>query len=693
MNRAFKCEYNALIVLWFTFTVVRDPETSDTVECCSVEFMKRCPECRRDYYDDTLLYCLDDGNALLEGPASADEPATAILHSTGAPDATPTRRQINTTREMAGAHTIGKKRSLALRNTAVGMAVVAVLVTAGFIAFRYFRPQQIQVPKTNAELKTQRLTGDGKTRESVISPDGKFLVYKRVEDEKESLWIKQIQTNSNVQVVKAGELDYMQGLAFAPDGSFVYFNAEAPGGELNTIYKVPTLGGSPTKFLSNAVSITFSSDGKHIAFIRYDIAASEGWVYVASADGTNERKLATFRDKQFTNTRPAWSPDGKTIAVGIGDDGLLPGPQYLIGLISTTDGSISELGSRKWAGLRDLVWTPAGDAVLIVSSEYVSTPGQVWELSYPSGEPRRLTNTLSSYYGISITADGKSISLTESEARSNVWVSPNTDPNAAKPIMQAKGDTWGMSWTPDGRIVYASDQSGDYEIWSMNADGSNAKQLTSDRIFKSVPVVSPDGRYIVYYSAAGGGQIFRIDISGGDPVQLTSSVGGDNPDISIDSKWVLYSAFFDGKPVIVRMPIDGGEPQRLFDGLATEPSYSYDGKYFACIVLDEKTQRLNQIAIVPADGGAATNKLEAPTSLNVGSGPRWTPDGKGIAYLASRGEKTDMWIQPIDGGKPKQVTNFDMPAIVRREYSRDGKQIAIVRGEATSNAVLITGFR
>src|SRR5678816_1877248 len=41
--------------------------------------MKRCPECRRDYYDGTLLYCLDDGTALVEGPASSDEPATAIL--------------------------------------------------------------------------------------------------------------------------------------------------------------------------------------------------------------------------------------------------------------------------------------------------------------------------------------------------------------------------------------------------------------------------------------------------------------------------------------------------------------------------------------------------------------------------------------------------------------------------------------
>src|SRR6186997_992203 len=43
--------------------------------------MKRCPECRRDYYDESMMYCLDDGTALLEGPASGDEPVTAIYGS------------------------------------------------------------------------------------------------------------------------------------------------------------------------------------------------------------------------------------------------------------------------------------------------------------------------------------------------------------------------------------------------------------------------------------------------------------------------------------------------------------------------------------------------------------------------------------------------------------------------------------
>ena len=573
--------------------------------------------------------------------------------------------------------------------------VIAAVVLAGFGygLYRFLEKPQTEQPRAAADLKTQRLTGDGKTRETVISPDGKFLVYKRVENEKESLWIRQIQTNSNVQVVQAGELNEIGGLAFAPDGSFVYFNAESPGQDEYSIFKVPTLGGSPTRFLSNAWGIAFSSDGKQIAFGRFDIAAAETSISIANADGTNERTLATVRGKQFTNTRPAWSPDGKTIAVGIGDDDLLPGPQHKIGLISTTDGSISELSSRKWAGLSDLVWTPAGDAVLIVATEYIAAPGQVWEIGYPSGEPRRLTNSLSSYNWISITADGRSISLTEGETKSSIWVSPNTDPNSAKQIMPAKGDTWGISWTPDGRIVYVSDQSGDYEIWSMNADGSNAKQLTTDRILKMLPVVSPDGRYIVYTSAAGGGQLFRIDMSGGNPVQLTSGVGGESPDISIDSKWVLYFTYIDGKASIVRVPIGGGEPQKLYDGIAIRPRYSHDGKYFACFALDEKNQRWNWIAIVPADGGEAINILEVSPSLNANRGPVWTPDGKGITFLEARGEKTNMWVQPIEGGKPKQITNFDQPVIARREYSRDGKQIAIVRGELTSNAVLITGFR
>ena len=130
--------------------------------------MKRCPECRRDYYDDTLLYCLDDGNALLEGPASgksepvaiatgfpSDEPQTAILHSTVAPGEAPTRAQINTTDQTAILHTgaeaepqeslggLSERPSLSAHQAAkplIATVVAVALLVGAYFGYRYFAP-------------------------------------------------------------------------------------------------------------------------------------------------------------------------------------------------------------------------------------------------------------------------------------------------------------------------------------------------------------------------------------------------------------------------------------------------------------------------------------------------------------------------------------------------------------------------
>ncbi len=105
--------------------------------------MKRCPECRRDYYDDTLLYCLDDGNALLEGPASMDEPQTAILHATEQPSEAATRAQIHMTDKTAvlpsGVADVPKAKSFDKR-LLVALLALAVIVVGGFFGYRYFQP-------------------------------------------------------------------------------------------------------------------------------------------------------------------------------------------------------------------------------------------------------------------------------------------------------------------------------------------------------------------------------------------------------------------------------------------------------------------------------------------------------------------------------------------------------------------------
>lgn len=577
---------------------------------------------------------------------------------------------------------------------AVGILIIVILAGFGYGVYRFLsKSGETGSQRTSAAIKTQRLTGEGKAREAVISPDGKFLVYKKAEGEQISVWIKQIQANSNVQVVAAGEMDSVIALTFSPDGNFVYFNGENKDTTGPTIFRVPTLGGSPVKVLTNANALTFSPDGRQVAYLRFSYQTVDTSIFIANPDGSNERKLITVEGSKFFNTRPVWSPDGKLIASLLGDDNLLPKQMYSAVIISVADGKVVEPGKQRWATSSDIVWHPSNDSILVIGSDINGPPNQIWEIGYPNGEARRLTHTLTEFGGISITADGKSIVSTESETKSSVWVSANTDPNVSKQIMPAKGDTHGFGWTPDKRIVYVGDQSGDAEVWIMDQDGSNAKQLTSDRLYKELPVASADGKYIVFSAPGTGDHLIRIDINGGNPLQLTNVGSVDNPDISIDSKWVIYSTWINGKPRIFRVSIDGGEPQQLSDLDATEPRYSNDGKFIACFVVDPKTQDFGKLAIIPAEGGESVKTFDLLPTTNITRGPVWTPDGKGIVYLVSRGERSNLWIQSLDGGAPKQVTNFEQPAVARREYSRDGKQIAIVRGELTSNAVMITDFR
>jgi len=103
--------------------------------------MKRCPKCRRDYNDDSLSFCLDDGSELLFGPASMDEQVTAILHESAAPSEAPTREQIHTTEKTAvfpsGVADVPKAKGFDKRLLLVPLAL-AVIVLGAFFGYRYF---------------------------------------------------------------------------------------------------------------------------------------------------------------------------------------------------------------------------------------------------------------------------------------------------------------------------------------------------------------------------------------------------------------------------------------------------------------------------------------------------------------------------------------------------------------------------
>lgn len=189
--------------------------------------MKRCPECRRDYYDDTLLYCLDDGNALLEGPASlsgaSDEPATAILHSTAAPGEAPTRAQIQMTDQtavlpMGTGDIVPRHRGFDKRLLAIPF-LLAIIALGGFFGYRYFKPAGGGPINSIAVLPFQNRSGDPNSEylsdglaesliyrlsqlpELKVSPTSSVTRYKGKDTE-----VKQIASELGVDAVMTGRL-------------------------------------------------------------------------------------------------------------------------------------------------------------------------------------------------------------------------------------------------------------------------------------------------------------------------------------------------------------------------------------------------------------------------------------------------------------------------------------------------------
>jgi Tol biopolymer transport system component len=150
--------------------------------------------------------------------------------------------------------------------------------------------------------------------------------------------------------------------------------------------------------------------------------------------------------------------------------------------------------------------------------------------------------------------------------------------------------------------------------------------------------------------------------------------------------------------------IDGGEPVRLTDYNSILPAVSPDGKSIACLYREQENSPF-RIAIMPFVGGQPAKLLDLPpgyntaviSSLGVGrEAPQalhWLPDGRSLAYIVTRDGVSNIWSMPIDGGAPKQLTNFTSDQIAWFDLSRDGKPTLFSRGATTKDVILISGFK
>lgn len=571
--------------------------------------------------------------------------------------------------------------------------VLIILGVAAVLAAKFLRKPE---PPVFSNIKLTKFTTDGKVVCAAISPNGKQVAYAENENERDSLWVRQVSTaNTGVQILGPATWRY-NALTFSPDNDYVYFTAQ----EINApaiLYRVPALGGTPAKLIEDVdTPPTFSPDGKRIAYLRGYPDARETSVMLANADGSGETRLTSFKDARTQlnlGPGPAWSPDGETLACSVSEIGETDIRQEIY-TVSLRTGEIKPLTRGKWSRVFRLAWTGEGQGLLTSAADSETTALQLWYVAYPSGEARRITNDLNDYKTLTLTADSQIAAVVKTDEQANISL---TQTESSKDVSQISSSNYdgfdGLSWTPDGRILYSAIRNGLQDIWLTDAEGKQKTQLTDNAGQNTWPVLAPDGRTIVFVSTRDGKRrLWRMDVDGSHVQRLTDGSRDTNPVISPDGQWIFYLGFArEGTTEIWKIPFNGGPPATILnDGLVGPPAISPDGKMLAFTLRKPALGKV-RLALLPCDLSAPL-KVLGTTDVPRRSLLQWTRDGRGIAYVKVAGSVSNIWVQTPDGGVPRQLTNFASDLIFNFSISRNGR-LALSRGRQVSDVLLISSVK
>ncbi|HEV3512696.1 MAG TPA: protein kinase [Candidatus Sulfotelmatobacter sp.] len=647
-----------------------------------------------------------DLKRLQRDSGSGRSAAVAVAESAPAPQtgvSSPTGPSSASAIPSPAGHSGSSAISAAARQHKSGFAAAAIvgliLVAAAAYGIYSFLIRSGPLPFQN--FAVTQITNTGKAALAAISPDGKYILNVQNDNGQQSLWLRNIPTGSDTQIIRAAPGIYRH-LAFSPDGNYVYFEkaANAQGTSFD-LYRAPVLGGVPKAVVQDIDSnISFSPDGQRMAYIRAnDPEIGKYRILSANPDGSNESVLLITQSTRGGDPRHlSWSPDGKVIAYEY------PSSGDALSYIETFDPSskkVKTLAALKDEQVTDLKWLPGGRSLLVL----YSGKGQSFSrphigLLTPDGKVLPVTRDTNSYATLTVSAAGTAASTVQVKTSRTLALFQIDDlAKQSAPKLLPVTDPQMVQWTPDGKLLVA-----DYEkITRMDPDGQNAIVLVNDPS-AGILGFSPCGnRFLLLtwaYHQNNVVVIWRTNADGSAPLQLTSQYYETDPVCSSDGKWV----YFLDRPAnhVMRVPIDGGKSE-LVPGTTVPNMFGYSsmnvlGNALAVVAdvnLQGTSQARAELATLPLEGNATAPARVQPLD------PRYSelhsldprvqsmPDSNAMVYPISENGVDNLWVQPLDGSPGHQLTHFTSEQISDYHWSPDGKTLAVIHEHDTSDVVLL----
>ncbi|MDQ3012669.1 MAG: protein kinase, partial [Acidobacteriota bacterium] len=410
---------------------------------------------------------------------------------------------------------------------------------------------------------------------------------------------------------------------------------------------------------------SFSPDGKVIAFTSARSGSKNIWV-----KQTSSGEAIQITKDDFANESPIWSPNSDEIAF-FSIRGNHPG----IWRIPAFGGTPVLITTLQDGSAWPRRWSKNGSTI------YYESKGNLFALDIKSGQAAQLTDLGASKVSsdsISISPDEQRLAYisTVGDGRSSVWVVPVRG-GAPRQIANDAGHNRNTIWHPDSKnVLYSSNVDGVYQIFAANVDGRKPAQITFGDLNSFALDVSSDGARVLYGSTKEESDVWGVNLRGGAEFALTSDLGCELwPDVSPDGKTVAYQAVrnlsqgdkISNCSILTRQinsansPISD-EPSRLADDGAL-PKWSPDGKQIAFMRLVGRAQSLWTVST--ADGNKrqlATRGLPSieytflPYLRVQASSFNWSPDSSRIVYCSERSGQPNLWVVAVDGSSEAQIT-------------------------------------